>query len=50
MSQFFLQELLVHGDVVFEFVAVGARGQSRHSLQQTPQKFTYGEPPRIRVR
>lgn len=43
MSQFFVQEMLVHGDVVFEFFAVGARPRSRYPSQHTPQKFTYGE-------
>lgn len=44
ISQFFLQEVLVHGDVVFEFEAVGARAQTRYPLQKTPQKFTYSKP------
>lgn len=43
MSQFFLGELLVHGDVLFEFLAVGAQPQSRYPSQNTPQKFAYGE-------
>lgn len=47
MSQFFVQELFVHGDVIFEFVAVGARPGSRYPSQNMPQKFTYGEPTRI---
>ena len=40
MSQFFVQELLVHDQVVFEFLAVGIRSRSRYPPQQTPQKFT----------
>ena len=43
MSQFFLRELLVHGDLNFEFLAVGAQPQSRYPSQFTPQKFAYGE-------
>lgn len=49
MSQFFLQRLLVHEDVVFEFLAVGAHPQSDYPSQNTPQKFTYGETTRTRV-
>lgn len=45
LSQFFLNELLVHGDVLFEFLAVGGQRRSRFPPQQTPQKFTYGELP-----
>lgn len=45
MSQFFVQELLVHGDVIFEFLGVGAQPRSRYPSLKTPQKFTYGEPP-----
>lgn len=47
MSQFFVQELLVHGDVLFEFSAVGARPRTRYPSQTTPQKFTYGKPTRV---
>ncbi len=47
MAQFFVQELLVHGDAVFEFLAAGGRAQSRYPSQKLPEKFTYGEPPRI---
>lgn len=42
MAQFFLQELLVHGDVLFEFLAVGARQRTRYPPQNMPEKFTYG--------
>lgn len=44
MAQFFLQELLVHGDVLFEFLAVGARQRTRYPPQNMPEKFTYGKP------
>lgn len=43
MSQFFLYELLRHGDLNFEFLAVGAQPRSRYRSQYTPQKFAYGE-------
>lgn len=43
ISQFFVKEILVHGDVLFEFLAVGGRKESRYPSQKTPQKFTYGE-------
>ncbi|KAF6226161.1 hypothetical protein HO133_009027 [Letharia lupina] len=47
MSQFFVQEMLVHGDVVFEFHAVGAQPRSRYPSQHTPQKFTYEQLPGV---
>ena len=43
ISQFFVQEVIVHGDADFEFQGVGAHAQSRYPSQMTPQKFTYGE-------
>ena len=50
MAQFFVQKLLVHGDVVFEFQAASARSGPRYPPQKTPQKFTYGELTRVSVR
>lgn len=47
VSQFFLQEVLVHGSVIFEFLAVSGGAQSRYPSQLLPQKFTYGETTRI---
>ena len=43
VSQFFVQELLVHGDAILEFHGVGAHAQSRYPSEMLPQKFTYGE-------
>ena len=50
MSQFFVQELLVHGDAVFEFRAVGAQPRTRYPLEDTPIKFEHGEPVHVRSR
>ena len=43
VSQFMVQELLVHEDILFEFLAAGGRKTSRYLSQKTPQKFTYSE-------
>lgn len=50
MSQFFVQELLVHGDAIFEFRAAGAQPRTRYPLEDTPLKFEYGEPVHLRSR
>ena len=44
VSQFYLENF-ERRDVLFEFLAVGGRAQSRYPSQKTPQKFTYGELP-----
>ena len=49
VSRFFVRELLVHGNVLFEFLAVGAHPGSRYPSQNTPQKFTYGKNTGTRV-
>ena len=43
LARFCVNELSVHEDVVFEFLAVGGRAQSRYPSQVTPRKYTYGE-------
>ena len=50
MSQFFLSEVLVHGDSFFEFLAVGGQPELRYRSQYTPQRFAYGETARSRGR
>ena len=41
LAQFAVNEQLVHEDVVFEFLAVGGRAQSRYASQETPRKYRY---------
>ena len=43
LARFSVAETLVDEDVVYEFLAVGGRAQSRYVSQQTPRKYTYGE-------
>ena len=43
LAQFSVNELFVHEDVIFEFLAVGGRAQSRYASQKTPRKYRYGE-------
>lgn len=43
LARFLVNERSVHEDVVFEFLAVGGRAQSRYASQETPRKYTYGE-------
>ncbi len=43
ISQFFAQEVLMHGNKAFEFLAVGAHPRTRYPSQNTPRKYTYGE-------
>ena len=42
LARFSVNELFVHEDVVFEFLAVGGHARSRHASQETPRKYTYG--------
>ena len=43
LARFSLDELFVHEDVVFEFLAVGGRAQTRYASQETPRRYAYGE-------
>ena len=43
LARFSVAETLVDEDVVYEFLAVGVRPQSRYVSQETPRKYTYGE-------
>lgn len=43
ISQFYSHELLVHRNMGFEFLAIGAHPRSRYPSQNTPRKFTHGE-------
>ena len=43
LAHFAHNEVFVHEDVVFEFLAVGGRAQSRYASQETPRKYTHGE-------